>query len=84
MVSVGYGEFHAWNTHERLYAAFVILGGSIMFGAIITKVTKLILNRNPQVYKFISFIFLIFLSSYISFLSLFLSLSLLIFPFSFV
>ena len=51
MVSVGYGDFRAYNTSERFYGCFVILFGAIMFGAIITKVTKLILNRNPQATK---------------------------------
>ena len=34
--------------NEQLYSCFVILMGSIMFGSIITKVTKIIINRNPQ------------------------------------
>ena len=48
MTTVGYGDFRAYSSNERLYACFVILCGSIMFGAVITKVTKLIINRNPQ------------------------------------
>ena len=38
--------YPSYSTSERLYSCFVILCGSIMFAVI--KVTKLIINRNPQ------------------------------------
>ena len=48
MTTIAYGDIRAYSTSEILYSCFVILCGSIMFGAVITKVTKLIINRNPQ------------------------------------
>ena len=33
MTTIGYGDIRAYSTSERLYSCFVILCGSIMFGA---------------------------------------------------
>ena len=52
MVTIGYGDFHAVSAREQLFSCLVILGGVIMFGAVITKVTKLIIFRNPQANKY--------------------------------
>ena len=48
MVAVGYGDFHAENVHERIYSIVVMLGGGILFGAIIGETTRLLEGRNPQ------------------------------------
>jgi CRP-like cAMP-binding protein len=52
MVAVGYGDIHATNSRERLYAIFTMLCGGVMFGAVIAQVTKLIESRNPQARAF--------------------------------
>ena len=48
MLTVGYGDIHATNTGERFYAFLTMLLGSLMFGAIIAKVSVLVESRNLQ------------------------------------
>lgn len=48
MLTVGYGDIHATNTGERFYAFLTMLLGSLMFGAIIAKVSVLVESRDLQ------------------------------------
>lgn len=48
MLTIGYGDIYAVNYDEKLYAIFTMLIGSILFGAVIAQVTRLIATRNPQ------------------------------------
>jgi CRP-like cAMP-binding protein len=52
MLSIGYGDIHAYNSGERIYTIFIQLTGSILFGAVIAQVTRLIASRNPQAKAF--------------------------------
>jgi len=52
MLAVGYGDIHATNNSERLYSIFTILAGGVMFGAVISEVTRVIETRNPQARAF--------------------------------
>ena len=48
MLTVGYGDIHPTNSGERLYALCTMLLGSVVFGAIISKVRVLVESRNLQ------------------------------------
>eukprot|EP01038_Epipyxis_sp_PR26KG_P011450 gene11450-15340_t len=48
MLTVGYGDIRATNAPERVFAIITMLSGGIIFGALISKVTKLLEKRNPQ------------------------------------
>lgn len=48
MISVGYGDIVPVNSVERIYAMCTELTGGIIFGAVISQVTRLIETRNPQ------------------------------------
>lgn len=52
MLAIGYGDIVATNSRERVYSIFTMLMGSIMFGAMIAQVTRLIESRNPQARAF--------------------------------
>jgi voltage-gated potassium channel Kch len=52
MLTVGYGDIHATNEIERMYAIVTMLTGGIVFGALISKVARLIDTRNPQAKAF--------------------------------
>jgi hypothetical protein len=47
MLTVGYGDIHATNRIERLYAIATMIVGAVVFGALISKVTMIIDKRNP-------------------------------------
>jgi Ion transport protein len=48
MLTVGYGDIYPTNSGERLYALCTMLLGSVVFGAIISKVRVLVESRNLQ------------------------------------
>lgn len=48
MLSIGYGDVHAYNNSERIYSMFVFLIGGLLFGTVVTKITKLLQSRNPS------------------------------------
>jgi len=48
MVAVGYGDIHAENIQERIFAIVIMLGGGILFGAIIGETIRVVEGRNPQ------------------------------------
>jgi hypothetical protein len=48
MLTVGYGDIRPTNSDERMFAIGVQLSGGIAFGALISKVARLIDSRNPQ------------------------------------
>jgi CRP-like cAMP-binding protein len=48
IVTVGYGDIHATNSRERIYSIFTMLCGSVMMGAVISQVTRLMAGKNPQ------------------------------------
>ncbi len=52
MLTIGYGDIHATNQLERMYAIMTMLTGGIVFGALVSKVTALIDKRNPQARAF--------------------------------
>lgn len=52
MLTIGYGDVHAYNSSERWFSMFTQLTGSIVFGAVIAQVAKLIASRNPQARAF--------------------------------
>eukprot|EP01038_Epipyxis_sp_PR26KG_P008961 gene8961-12083_t len=48
MLTIGFGDIHATNNAERIFSIFTMLSGGVIFGALISQVTKLLENRNPQ------------------------------------
>ncbi len=52
MLTVGYGDIRATNELERVYAIITMLTGGIVFGALISKVARMIDQRNPQAKAF--------------------------------
>ena len=48
MLAIGYGDIHATNTSEMVYAMMIMIVGSILFGAVIAQVNRLIESRNPS------------------------------------
>lgn len=52
MLTIGYGDISGTNGNERLYCIFTMLLGGVMFGAVISQVTRLIESRNPQARAF--------------------------------
>jgi hypothetical protein len=52
MLAIGYGDFHATNTTEMVYAMVVMITGSILFGAVIAQVNRMIESRNPTLKAF--------------------------------
>lgn len=48
ILSIGYGDIHAVNMGERVFSIFVMLTGGIMFGAIISQITRLTEAQNPM------------------------------------
>jgi CRP-like cAMP-binding protein len=48
MLAIGYGDIYATNTSEMIYAMMVMIIGSILFGAVIAQVNRLIESRNPS------------------------------------
>lgn len=52
MLTVGFGDIYATNQLERMYAIFTMITGSIIFGALISKATTLIDQRNPHAKAF--------------------------------
>lgn len=52
MLTIGFGDIHAVNNIERLYAIVVMFTGGIVFGALISRVATLIEQQNPQAKEF--------------------------------
>lgn len=54
MLAIGYGDIYATNTTEMIYAMTIMIVGSILFGAVISQVNRLIESRNPSLkaYKY--------------------------------
>ncbi|CAM9240666.1 unnamed protein product, partial [Ectocarpus fasciculatus] len=52
MLAIGYGDIHATNTSEMIYAMMIMIVGSILFGAVIAQVNRLIESRNPSMKAF--------------------------------
>ncbi len=52
MLSIGYGDIRGTNKSERLFCIATMLLGGVMFGAVISQVTRLIESRNPQAKAF--------------------------------
>jgi hypothetical protein len=52
MLSIGYGDIYATNSNERIYSIVTQLLGAVMFGAVISQVTRLIESQNPQARAF--------------------------------
>jgi hypothetical protein len=46
ILTIGYGDIHAINMGERVYAILVLSGG-MMFAAVISQITKVTAARNP-------------------------------------
>lgn len=52
MLAIGYGDIHPTNTSEMIYAIVIMITGSILFGAVIAQVNRLIESRNPSARAF--------------------------------
>ena len=48
MLSIGYGDIRGTSEIEYATAIVIVLFGSIVFGALISKVTKVLANQNPR------------------------------------
>ena len=48
LFTIGYGDIHAVNVGERVYSILIMLVGSILFGAVISKITDVLDSRNIQ------------------------------------
>jgi hypothetical protein len=46
LLTVGYGDLHAVNVPERIFAVFMMLTGAMTFGAIIAEIRGIIESRN--------------------------------------
>lgn len=52
IITVGYGDVHATNSREQLFSIFTMLCGSVMMGAVISQVTRIMALSNPQAKAF--------------------------------
>lgn len=52
MLTVGYGDIHPTNVHERAFSVIMMLSGGVIFGALLSKVASVIEKRQPQARAF--------------------------------